>query len=186
MNIFIGCSSHEEIDDKYKSITKELVKELAKIPNLNLVLGTANDNSGLMKCCYDEFKKNKKEVTGISLSIYKEFKYLEMNQIIEVETTMDRTKEIYKSSDILLFLPGGLGTYSEILSSLTETVEKKDNKMIILYNKDFFFTPIIQELHLLYKKGFITNNINEYCKIESEIDNILELIKKEREIIWEN
>ena len=71
MNIFIGCSSHEEIDDKYKSITKEIVKELAKIPNLNLVLGTANDNSGLMKCCYDEFKKNKKEVTGISLSIYK-------------------------------------------------------------------------------------------------------------------
>lgn len=180
MNIFIGCSSHEEIDDKYKSITKEIVKELAKIPNLNLVLGTANDNTGLMKYCYDVFKKNKKEVTRISLNIYKEFKYLDMNQIIEVETTMDRTREIYKISDILLFLPGGLGTYSEILSSLTETAEKKDNKMIILYNKDFFFTSIIQELHVLYKKGFISKNINEYCEIESEIDSILELIKKER------
>lgn len=181
MNIFIGCSSHEEIEDKYKDITKEIVKEIAKIPNLNLVLGTANDHTGLMKYCYDEFKKNKKEVVGISLNIYKEFKYLDMNHIIEVETTMERTKEIYQKSDILLFLPGGLGTYSEIFSSLTELSEKNDDKTIILYNKDFFFTPIIKELYFLYKKGFISKNISDYCKIESDIHQVLEMIKKEEE-----
>lgn len=182
MNIFVGCSSMSEIEDKYKESAIGLIKEISKIPNIHLVIGTAHDEEGLMGICYQEFRKNKKQVTGVSLKQYQDLKPLQMEQIISVETTMDRTKELYKQSDIFLFLPGGIGTYSELLSFMSEVVEKEEDKLIIIYNKDFFYTPIIKELYYLYKKGFISKNINEYCKIESESMQILEIIKKESEI----
>lgn len=182
MNLFIGCSSSFEVEDQYKESTLELVKEIAKIPDVHLILGTSHLEDGLMGICYQEFKKNQKQITGITLNQYQDLKPLKMERVISVETTMDRTKEIYQKSDLLLFLPGGLGTYSELLSCMSEVVEKKENKTIIIYNKDFFYTPVIKELYFLYKKRFINKNINEYCKIESESVEILEFIKKEGEV----
>lgn len=182
MKLFIGCSSSLGLEDKYKKSTLDLVEKIASIPDIHLVLGTSHQEEGLMGICYQEFQKNKKQITGITLKKYQDLKPLKLEQIISVETTMERTKEIYKQSDLFLFLPGRLGTYSELLSFMSEIVEKEEEKTIIIYNKDFFYTPIIKELYFLYKKGFISKNINEYCKIESESLNILDLIKKEGEV----
>ncbi len=182
MNLFIGCSSHEELDEKYKENTRKIVSEIAKIKNINLIIGTANDDSGLMGIAYHEFRKNRKKIHGITLEQYKDLPPLEMDEVTTVKTTMDRCKNIYQKSDAILFLPGALGTYSEIFSFLTELVEKNDNKLIILYNKDFFFTPIIQNLHNLYKQKFISKEISEYCIIESVEKEVISLLKNYIEI----
>ncbi len=179
MNLFVGSSSYNEISKNYLEDAKELMEEIAKIPNLNLVIGACQKNCGIIDICYEKFRKNAKQICGITLKKYHDNNDLEVDETIEVDTTMDRTKLIYQKSDFILFLPGGLGTHSELFSILSEKIEKNDNKTVIIYNKDFFYTPIIKELYYLYQNKFIKKNISDYCLIESDKEKLIKLIEKE-------
>ena len=49
MNLFIGCSSKTDIDKKYIDDCYDLIKMIAKVPNVDLVYGAYN--RGLMGLC---------------------------------------------------------------------------------------------------------------------------------------
>lgn len=180
MNIFIGCGS-EIVDDKFYKNSLSLITKLANLENVHLVFDACHN--GLMGSCYDVFKNHNKKVTGITLKCYKDqLEDLDLNETIIVDTSMDRMREIYQKSDVLLFLPGGIGTYAEIFSAIEESRTKDDKKTIILYNDDFFYTPVIKEMYWLYEKGFVKRSIGEYCRIESKEEEIVRLIEKEMEL----
>ena len=177
MNLFIGCSS-KNVDKKYLDACCNLVTEISDIDDINLVFGAYD--AGIMGICYKAFKERGKKITGVSYKRYEEVaKNLELDELSIVPTFISTLEEIYNKSDIMLFLPGGIGTYAELIPSINEKIEKDDNKLLILYNYDFFYTPIINELYSLYENKFIGSNIGEYIKIESKKDEIIELIKKE-------
>lgn len=178
MNIFIGCSARENIDTKYKESSKDLVEKVAQIKNLNLVFGAYY--KGLMAICYDCFKQNNKKVIGVTPEIYKDaLNEMSCDEEIITKTTMERFNEIYKKSDIFLFLPGGIGTLAELFNAMEENRTNDIDKKIILYNKDFFYTPIIKELYNMYKEKFIDLELSKYIIIESNLDNVIKLIKEE-------
>ena len=180
MNIFIGCGS-EIVDEKFNNNSLELIDEIAKITNINLVFGAYHN--ALMGDCYDIFKNNNRKITGVTLDIYKEqLNDLNCDKEIITTTTMDRMKEIYKNSDILLFLPGGIGTYTEILSCIEEHRTKQDNKLLIIYNDKFFYTPFFKEMYYLFENKFTSKSIGEYCRIESNKSDIINLIKEEKKL----
>ena len=77
-----------------------------------------------------------------------------------------------------MFLPGGIGTYSELFSAIEENKNNPHPKKIILYNYDYFYTPIIKELYHLYQEGFIDEVPASYMIIESREDKIIELIEE--------
>lgn len=179
MNIFVGCGS-EIVEDKFYKNSLSLITKIASLDNVNLVFGAYYH--GFMGSCYDIFKNHNKKVTGITLNCYKDqLKDLELDESLLVETSMDRMREIYQRSDIMLFIPGGLGTYAEILSCIEELRTKEDDKLLILYNDDFFYTPLIKEMYWLYENKFNSKNISEYCRIESKEEEIVRLIEKEKE-----
>lgn len=72
-------------------------------------------------------------------------------------------------ADIVLILPGGLGCFRDLFNAIN------DNKKIILYNKDFFYTPVIKKLFELHEKKLEKRIPAEYMNIESDF---LEIIKK--------
>lgn len=179
MNIFIGCGS-EIVEDKFYKNSLSLITKIASLDNVSLVFGAYHH--GLMGSCYDIFKNHGKKITGITLECYrKQLEDLELDEEVVVETSMDRMREIYQKSDIMVFTPGGLGTYAEILSSIEELRTKEEEKLIILYNDDFFYTPLIKEMYWLYENKFNSKNISEYCRIESKEEEIVRLIEKEKE-----
>ena len=177
MKLFIGCSASLKIDDKYISDCSELIKMIAKIPDVNLVYGAYN--RGLMGLCYSEFKKNNKKVTGIITKYHDDRDGEEVvgDEKIVVDTTTERCNQIFSNSDKVLILPGGLGTYAEIFSAIEE-MRIGNNKKIILYNCNYFYTPIIKELYHLYEEGFIDMVPSEYMIIESDKNKIIEMIKE--------
>lgn len=76
------------------------------------------------------------------------------------------------AADIVLILPGGLGTYYDLFKAI------KENKKIYLYNKDFFYTPVIRNLYELHLSGMIEKVPSEYMNIECDLDNIIEKMKE--------
>lgn len=155
-----------------------LICEIAKIKGVDLVFGA--HHKGLMKLSYDEFKKNNKKVVGVITDYHK--KIIDSSDFydkeIVVNTTTERFEKIYENSDVLLFLPGGLGTYAEIFSAIEER-RIESGKKIIIYNNNYFYTPMIKELYKLYKDGFIDEVPADYMIIESDSNKIIEIIKEE-------
>jgi len=78
----------------------------------------------------------------------------------------------FEKADIILILPGGLGTYFDLFKAINE------GKKIYLYNKDFFYTPLIKNLYDLHLDGMIDKVPSEYINIESELDKIIEKIEE--------
>lgn len=107
MKIFVGCSSKNEIPDKYKNDCTKLLERL--FLDNDLVFGAYD--SGLMGISYHEALKNKKEVIGICPDAYKEdFKDLNCTKEIVTKNVSERIDNLISESDICLFLPGGIGT----------------------------------------------------------------------------
>ena len=64
-------------------------------------------------------------------------------------------------ANMVLILPGGVGTMHDLFKSVN------DGKRVIVYNKDFFYTPIINKLFELYEEGIELRRPSEYMEIES-------------------
>lgn len=176
MKIFIGCTSKNRTDSCFFDDCDKLIRKLASVKGIDVVYGVWD--SGLSKVVYDEFSKYNKKIIGVVTAYHKNMlKSKFCDEEIIVSTTTQRFEKIYENSDVLLFLPGGIGTYAELLSAIEE--QRINNKKIILFNNNFFFTPIIEELYRLYKLGLVECEPFSYITIESEIDNIINIIKEE-------
>jgi len=171
INIFISCSSHIEIDEKYIKDADYIANVLSK--NNDLVIGIASCE-GVPGKVLNSFKENNRNIEIVTLKIYNEdqdkFNYANFNY---VDTTFDRTKIIYDKSDVLLMLPGGTGTLAEILSFLEEKRTKNDNKDIILYNKDNYYVKLIEIINNYVKNNFNDSNIFDYIKVFNDISDLL-------------
>ena len=122
----------------------------------------------------NNFKSNK--IYLYTLKLYNE----EVDKNIKctyLDTTFDRTKEIYNNSDKLLFLPGGTGSLSEILSMLEEKRTISSNKEIIIYNQDGYYYDLIKFITKLIKNKFNDISILNYIKIFNDKDDLIKYLE---------
>ena len=182
MNLFIGTSSSSNIEDTKRKSANDLVKKITEIDDITLVFGAAF--TGMMEEVANIFSKANKDLIGVSVDIYKD--ETDINKYKEIyfeKTPVDRTKKIYNLTDIALFIPGGVGTLAELFTFIMQKDELKDDKLIIIYNKDFFFTPLLEYMYRLKQDNFIRKDLSEYLFISNDEDEIIEKIKtKSKEI----
>ena len=177
MRLFIGCSSSDSLDSEIVSDCRELVEDIASIPGVDLVYGAYNQ--GLMGVCYDAFQKQGKKIIGVTPKIYEDdIDSFLLDEFYLTDTTIERFHKIYEESDVFLFLPGGIGTFSEFFNAVEEHRTMKDDKRIILYNGTYFYTPMIKELYHLYQVGFIEQELASCFVIEQDKEAVKKLIKE--------
>lgn len=141
MKMFIGCSSSEKIDKKYKDDCEKYLSEILK--NSDLVFGA--DRKGLMRIAYDIAKKNKRKVTGICPERYKEdFQKIDCDREITTKMVHERTLLLEKESDACIFLPGGIGTIYELFSLIESKRSHEFDKPIIIYNSNDYFNDLLK------------------------------------------
>ena len=121
------------------------------------------------------FNKNNKEIIGITVDAYDD--ELDCSEVIIKKSTFDRTKEIYNKSDILLILPGGIGTLAELFSIIEQMRTYDNDKILILYNKDFYYKDLIEEIYKMYQEKLIEYPPSEYMLISNDIDEIMTVVE---------
>lgn len=167
MKIFMGCTSSEDIKDEYKKETKKIASFLAN-NEYDLIIGGTN-KKGIFSILIREFKN--RNIDLITLPIYKE----EVSKDIKcnyVDTTFDRTKTCYKMADKILILPGGTGTICEIFSMLEES-RTFDNKDIIIFNLDNYYTDIIKMISKSIKNEYNRVDILDRIKVFNTSDDLI-------------
>ena len=81
---------------------------------------------------------------------------------------------MFLNSDFIVCLPGGVGTYSELLSYIEEKRSNDNDKPIIIYDENEFYTPVIKVLEELVQEKFVDANIFDMFSIvrnKNELEN---------------
>jgi len=176
MFLFVATSARDEVLSRYGDACCELLEKIAELDDVNLVFGAYG--YGLMGKTYDIFKKHNKKIIGVAPLAYKsDFEKVPCDEEILTSSSMTRLEKIYEKSDVILFLPGGVGTYSEFFSCLEE-MKSDPSKQLILYNVDFFFHSMLEEMYRLYQEGFLDKNLGDMILISNSSEEIVEKIKE--------
>ena len=84
----------------------------------------------------------------------------------EAVMSYDLVPNIEDSTDVIV-APGGMAVFSDIFKAIEL---KKD---VYLYNKDLYFSGLINNLHKGHEEGYIEKEPSGYMHIESNIDDLV-------------
>ena len=170
----IIASSNENIDDYYKSIARGISHELAS-RGFNLSFGGCY--TSMMGIAYQEFINQNRAVNAFTTAKYKDdLTMLDKARGIVCETTFDLKKELFENSDIIVVLPGGIGTYSEVLSFIEEKGRNDKNIPIEIYDEDGYYLPLIETLKIMELKKFNDDSVYNLFNVSHNIEEFREHI----------
>ncbi len=182
MKVFVACSGVDNVAIPYRDLASNVATMLARNGH-KLVFGGCD--TGMMGNCYMAYKYEGGKVKAIvEVHDAPNLDMLELDAY-EVKTNIfERTKELYESSDLVVFLPGGLGTMGELFSMLDEKRQKCQDKKIILFNYQNFYTPLLKFLSDTYKEGFVNKKDLQLLDIVTDVKSLelfLKGLEKENE-----
>ena len=175
MKVFVGCSSRDDIPNKYYDNCKILLDKLFN-KKYDLVFGACN--KGLMGLSYNAALSNGSNITGIYPKAYEDEAKELKGEMISVITVNDRTDKVISEGDILLFLPGGIGTMYELFTAIESKRALEHNKKIIIYNVDGFYDNLLLFLDKMFNEGFISKEDFDNYHVLDEVDKIVDCIDK--------
>ena len=138
-NIGVFCSSLDG-EKIFSETAKELGAFLAK-ENYSLVYG--GGKLGLMGDLAKSVKKNDSKVISVIPSYLNKpnITFSESDEIYETKDLFERKKKLIELSDVLIALPGGVGTLDEIFDVIALFALGEINKSIFLLNINNFWLP---------------------------------------------
>lgn len=161
---------------QYLDIAKEVASFLAR-KKWDLVVGGVSGS--MMRIVYDEFNQNHCHILCHTMSCYQN-DLICPNTILH-QQTFDRLKGIYNQTDMVIVLPGGTGSLTELFGILEEIRTQDQKKKIILLNVNHFYTPILNFLDELIEQGFNQKEIKDYLVVVDTIEDLKEKVGKQYE-----
>ena len=172
MRILIISSSRDEVNNNYLELGN-IIGEKLKDYNLELVFGASS--TGIM----GKYSKYFNIINSYTTDKYKDdLRKINSTKEYILDNTFDRIKYMYQDSDIILVLPGGTGTISELFSILEENRSTNNPKPIIIYNYNNYYDSIINIIDTCVKNNFNSNSIYNYYYISNNLNEIIEKIKE--------
>ena len=170
VGILSTCSL--DVDPYYGSVARSVAGWLNQF-EYNLIFGGCSQ--GATGAIYDSFSKNDRTIYVCTTKKYEEdARLMEHAKVITCETTFDVKKKIFENSDLIVVLPGGVGTLSEFFSFIEENRSNDRNVPIEVYDEDGFFNPIIDGLKILVANDFASSEILDSFKISHNKDEFMD------------
>ena len=175
MNICIFCSANSNIPTEYFERTSELGTWIGANGH-TLVFGGCN--LGLMECVAKAVHDAKGMTVGVVPTIME--KGGKVSDYVDVKilcnNLSDRKDLMIERSDVIIALPGGVGTLDEIFTVLAAASIGYHNKRVILYNIGGFWDSLIAMLDDLKARGVLRAGFEDTMKVAHTLDEIAALI----------
>ena len=175
MNICIFCSANSNIPTEYFERTSELGTWMGANGH-TLVFGGCN--LGLMECVAKAVHNAKGMTVGVVPTIVE--KGGKVSDYVDVkilcDNLSDRKDLMIERSDVIIALPGGVGTLDEIFTVLATASIGYHNKRVILYNIGGFWDSLIAMLDDLKTRGVLRAGFEDTVKVAHTLDEIAALI----------
>ena len=180
--ICVFCGSSMGNKQEYKIAAKEVGDFFVK-NNIGLVYGGAN--VGLMKIIADVMLLGKTEVIGVMphMLIEKEVEHKGIDKLIRVESMAERKEKMVEISDGFVAMPGGFGTFDELLEVLIYNQLRISDKPVGILNIDGYFDLLLQFFDNAVKSGFVRKEHRNNLIVSSNIEEMIEKMNAYKPIV---
>lgn len=178
MRVTISSSSNDKIDEIYLNESRKALEYLA---SKGYDLNWGSGNRSIMGLSYEIFSFYNRKIYGYTTSKYAdEIKDLPNATHNIYEDTFDLKKHIYNDADIVICLPGGTGTVSELLAYIEESRSNDNYKEIILYNINDHFKSTLELIKDLINRNFNSEGIYDFFKVINSFEEFKNYIDKNK------
>ena len=174
MNITVFCSAND-VDEAYASAARKFATMLAEKGH-TLVWG--GSNNGTMKVIADAAQEAGGKIVGISVELIREKARQHADEMIITKDWVERRATLLERGDVVVVLPGGIGTLDEI----TEVLEKKKHnlhdKPVVFMNTDGFYDGFKQQMERMDREGFLPKALHEYLHFADTPEDTMRYIEE--------
>lgn len=175
MKIAVFCSANNNIVPQYADAVTEFGRWIGSNGH-TLVYG--GSNTGLMECVAKAAHDAGATVIGVVPQILEKgghaSDYLDVE--IPCDNLSDRKDLMLAQADIVVALPGGIGTLDEIFSVAASRTIGYHHKRVILYNINGFWQSLISLLDDLQARGTIRGRYTNGIAVANSLDEIQEYV----------
>ena len=174
--IGIFCSASEVIDELYYEKARELGEWMGQNKK-TLVYGGAN--LGLMECVAKAARGKGAFVTGVVPTKLEERGAVSdlLDVTFRVDNLSERKDVMLRESDILVALPGGVGTLDEVFHIMASASIGYHCKKVILYNVNGFWNGLLTFMDELKEQGFARRPMEKFYGVANSFDELIDLLK---------
>lgn len=174
--IALYCGSRTGNKPIYRDKAIELAQHIAN-QGLGIVYGGAS--IGLMGQVADTVLEHSGEVVGVipEFMLDYEIAHNKLTELHIVETMHERKALMAERASAFIALPGGLGTFEEILEIATWGQLNQHQKPMIIYNVNRFYDALIAQLDHAVGEGFLPPQHRAKVIICDSLEQITNVIK---------
>ena len=135
---------------------------------------------GLMEATAQAAKASGATVVGVVPQILEERDRVStlIDEKINCRNLSDRKDIMLERSDILVALPGGVGTLDEIFHVLAAAMIGYHSKRVVLYNVNGFWDSLMELLGCSKEKGFVRCDLERHLVVTDSIDELEKYIQE--------
>lgn len=173
--IGIFCSASENIDKMYFDSANRIGQWLGETGK-TLIYGGAS--LGLMECVAHAVKASGGRVIGVVPTKLEEKECVSTlpDELIHTHDLSDRKDIIVRESDILLALPGGVGTLDEVFHTIAAASIGYHRKRVVFYNENGFYDKLLDALDAIQAEGFTRQPMSAYYDVANTFEELKAII----------
>lgn len=170
--VCVYCGSKTGQNGAFISHTKKLGHQLAG-NNIGLVYG--GGSVGLMNEIANATLSRGGQVHGvIPQHLYEmEVAHEQLTALHITDTMHERKAMMAELSDAFIALPGGFGTFEELMEAITWLQLGIHDKRVILFNIDGYYDKLIAFIDEAVQNGFITSDNRDRLKVANDVEGCL-------------
>ncbi|MBC9230330.1 TIGR00730 family Rossman fold protein [bacterium SPL81] len=173
--IALYCGSRTGNKPIYREKAIELAQHIAN-QGFGIVYGGAS--IGLMGQVADTVLEHSGEVVGVipEFMLDYEIAHNKLTELHVVQSMHERKALMAERASAFIALPGGLGTFEEILEIATWGQLNQHQKPMIIYNVNHFYDALIAQLDHAVEEGFIPPQHRAkviICENPEQISNVI-------------
>ncbi len=176
-SLAVYAASSTKISPRYFDAARQLGEILAS-NHIRLIYGAGN--MGLMGEIADAVLAHDGEVTGVipQFMVEQEWEHRGCTELIVTKDMHERKATIERISDAMLALPGGIGTFEEVLESLTWKQLGLHSKPIILLNVDGYYDNLIRCIDQMVEENFMRDMHRSMLTVVTSPEEVLSAIEQ--------
>lgn len=171
--VCVFCGAKPDVDEAYLEAARAFGALLAREGSA-VVFGAGR--TGMMGALADGAIAAGGRTVGVIPETLMELElaHPELTELHVVQTMHERKGLMHEISDALVALPGGLGTFEEILEALTWSVLKYHTKPVALLDVNDYWGPLIASLDRAVEEGFFRADHRALLIVESDPERLYE------------
>ena len=175
-SVAIFCAASENIAPGYFEAAAEVGAMLGRLGK-TMVYGGAR--FGLMEATAKAAKAAGARIVGVVPDILVERDRVSrlLDEQVGCSNLSERKDIMLERSDVLVALPGGVGTLDEIFHVLAAATIGYHTKRVVLYNVNGFWNALLAVVDEMSQAGFVRGEMDKYLVVADNIAQLEDLIK---------